>query len=52
MATKYTRWPQNIPNGHKIYQMAIKYTKYRIGTFVLKIYHLATLNPTRKSFKT
>jgi hypothetical protein len=28
MATKYTRWPQNIPNGHKIYQMATKYTKW------------------------
>jgi hypothetical protein len=27
MATKYTKWPQNIPNGHKIYQMATKYTK-------------------------
>jgi hypothetical protein len=21
MATKYTQWPQNIPNGHKIYPM-------------------------------
>jgi hypothetical protein len=28
MATKYTKWPQNIPNGHKIYQMATKYTKW------------------------
>jgi hypothetical protein len=27
MATKYTKWPQNIPNGHKMYQMATKYTK-------------------------
>jgi hypothetical protein len=24
---KYTKRPQNIPNGHKIYQTAIKYTK-------------------------
>jgi hypothetical protein len=23
---KYTRWPQNIPNGRKIKPMAIKYT--------------------------
>jgi hypothetical protein len=28
MATKYTTWPQNIPNGHKIYQMATRYTKW------------------------
>jgi hypothetical protein len=27
MATKYAKWPQNIPNGHKIYQTATKYTK-------------------------
>jgi hypothetical protein len=25
---KYTKWTQNIPNGHKIYQMDIKYTKW------------------------
>jgi hypothetical protein len=24
---KYTKWPQNIPNGHKIYHMTTKYTK-------------------------
>jgi hypothetical protein len=24
---KYTKLPQNIPNDHKIYQMATKYTK-------------------------
>jgi hypothetical protein len=23
---KYTKWTYNIPNGHKIYQMVIKYT--------------------------
>jgi hypothetical protein len=27
MATKYPKWPQNIPNGRKIYQMVTKYTK-------------------------
>jgi hypothetical protein len=26
MATKYTEWPQNIPDGRKIDQLAIKYT--------------------------
>jgi hypothetical protein len=25
--TKYTKWPKNISNGHKIDQMVIKYTK-------------------------
>jgi hypothetical protein len=24
MTTKYTKWPQNIPNGHKIYQTDVK----------------------------
>jgi hypothetical protein len=24
MGKNYNRWPQNIPNGHKIYQMAVK----------------------------
>jgi hypothetical protein len=28
MTTKYTKWPQNIPNDHEIYQMATKYTKW------------------------
>jgi hypothetical protein len=27
IATKYTKWPQNISNGRKIYQIHIKYTK-------------------------
>jgi hypothetical protein len=27
MTTKYTKWPQNIPNDHKIYQMTTKYNK-------------------------
>jgi hypothetical protein len=25
---KYTKLPQNIPNGHKIYQFAVEYTKW------------------------
>jgi hypothetical protein len=25
---KYTKLPQNIPNVHKIFQMAVKLTKY------------------------
>jgi hypothetical protein len=25
--TKYTKWPQNLANGHTIYQTAVKYTK-------------------------
>jgi hypothetical protein len=46
MASKYTEWPQNIPNGHKMYQHfplqdPPKYTK--IGIFGLKIYYLANL---------
>jgi hypothetical protein len=28
MAEKFTKWPQNLPNGHKIYQMATKFTKW------------------------
>jgi hypothetical protein len=46
---KYTKWPQNIPNGHKIYrhlplQDTPRFTQ--IGIFGLKIRHLATLAPT------
>jgi hypothetical protein len=46
MATKYTKWQQNIPNNHKIYkhlplQDPPKFTQ--IGIFSLKIGHLATL---------
>jgi hypothetical protein len=26
MTMKYTKWPQTIPNGNKIYQMPTKYT--------------------------
>jgi hypothetical protein len=25
MNTKWAKWPSDIPNGHKIYYMAIKY---------------------------
>jgi hypothetical protein len=28
MTTKYTKWPQNATNDHKIYQMTTKYTKW------------------------
>jgi hypothetical protein len=50
---KYTQWPQNIPNGHKIYQHLLlqdppKFTQ--IGNFCLKICHLATLLFTLLSF--
>jgi hypothetical protein len=26
MAVKYPKWPNNIPNGRKIFQMVVKYT--------------------------
>jgi hypothetical protein len=55
MAIKYAKWPENISNGHKIYQYLPlldppKFTQ--IGIFGLKRNHLATLytspgaNPT------
>jgi hypothetical protein len=57
---KYTKLPQNIPNGHKIFQMVIKYTKIfplqdptnftQIGIFGLKTNHLATLVGFRPNF--
>jgi hypothetical protein len=28
MATKCTKWPQNVQNGHKMYKMATKCTKW------------------------
>jgi hypothetical protein len=34
MTIKYTEWPQNIPNGRKIHQMAVNYTN---------IFHCKTL---------
>jgi hypothetical protein len=44
---KYSKWPQNIPNGHKISQHLLlqdppKFSKKWI--FGLKICHLATLD--------
>jgi hypothetical protein len=51
MAGKYTKWPENIPNGHKISQHfplqdPPKFTQ--IGIFGLKIKHLATLVECRQ----
>jgi hypothetical protein len=53
MTIKYTKWSQNIQNGSKIDEMAIKCTNIfhrstlkkftKIGILGLKIYHLATL---------
>jgi hypothetical protein len=46
LATKYTKWPQNRPNGHKINQHLQLHdpTKFtQIGIFGLKICHLKTL---------
>jgi hypothetical protein len=52
-AIQYTSWPQNIPNGSEIDQVAIKIYQHlpleeppkfaQIAIFGLKIYHLATL---------
>jgi hypothetical protein len=25
---KYTKWPQTLPKGHKLYQMAVRYSKW------------------------
>jgi hypothetical protein len=46
MTTKYTKWVQNMPHGHKIYQRfpfqsPPEYTKN--GIFDVHKYHLATL---------
>jgi hypothetical protein len=57
---KYTNLPQNIPNVHKIHQMAIKYTNIlqeppkftQNCIFGLKICHLATLILINIAFKT
>jgi hypothetical protein len=52
MATKYTKWPQNIPNGlynyqHLPLQNPPKFTQ--IGIIGLKICHLATLAVTAET---
>jgi hypothetical protein len=54
MNTKFTKWPQNLPNLSKIFQMAIKYINIfqskvlqkftQIGIFGLKTNYLATLS--------
>jgi hypothetical protein len=49
---KYTKWPQNTPNCHKIYQMALKYTNIFYSkalqnirkSGLIQIWHLATLH--------
>jgi hypothetical protein len=51
-----TKWPQNLPNGRKMFQMTIKCTKIvhskalqklpQTGIFGLKIDHLASLECT------
>jgi hypothetical protein len=53
-----TEWSQNIPNIHKILQMAIKYISIfqseasQIGIFGLKTNHLATLfYPPKDNFQ-
>jgi hypothetical protein len=58
MNTKYTEWSQNIPNIHKVFQMAIQYINNfqsealkffsQIRIFGLKTNHLATLLSMRK----
>jgi hypothetical protein len=54
MAIKYTKWPQYIPNGHRIYQL-FKFQgppKFaQIWILGLKIYHLATLVMSMESLK-
>jgi hypothetical protein len=60
MSTVCCEWPQNIPNIHKIFPTAIKYSKIfqseavkifsKIGTFGLKTNHLATLLQRHGSF--
>jgi hypothetical protein len=52
MAAKYTKWPQNIPNGREMDPRDIKIPTFsigrpskisQIGIFGLKTNHLATL---------
>jgi hypothetical protein len=47
MATKCTKWPQNVQNGHKIYKMATKYTKWRQNIQIdLKYFQIVIKYPT------
>jgi hypothetical protein len=64
---KYIKWPQTVPNGHKIYNVTVNITnghkiyqhcpfqgppKYtQIGLFGIKISHLATMSTTLRSTK-
>jgi hypothetical protein len=50
MTRKCTEWPQNIPNGRKIDQMAVNYTSIfygktvtQCGTWFVTLVTLATL---------
>jgi hypothetical protein len=48
MTIKYTKWPLNIPNGHKIYQMTIRNSKFfqnisKLGFYGMKIYRMVFL---------
>jgi hypothetical protein len=62
ITSKYTKVPQNMPNGSKIDQMAMKYTSIfhcqtlqnlpKLGFFGLKIYHLAILRLGTAKVKT
>jgi hypothetical protein len=55
------KWPQNSPNGHKVYQMVVKYTNIvhcktlqnwpKLGFLLLKTFHLATLTHIGRSFQ-
>jgi hypothetical protein len=50
-AINFTKWPENSPNGHKVYQRlpSQDHPKFtQIGIFGLKINHLATLPVSRK----
>jgi hypothetical protein len=52
MATKYTKWSQNIPNGHKVYQHLPLQDPLKfghIGILGLKICHLATLEQSESA---
>jgi hypothetical protein len=60
MAKKYTKCPQNIPNGRKMLEMTKKYTHIEdsmalknVPKFFLnmKIHHLATILSTATSLK-
>jgi hypothetical protein len=35
---KYTKLPQNLPTGHKIYPMAVKKTKWSYNTYTKILY--------------